>query len=61
MGSIEEPPGTFYLGGCILCYIFHNEKTGAEIAWVTTVKKLINQSGNYENTPKSNWQPMEFF
>ena len=26
----------------------------AEIIWITTVKKLINQSGCFENTPKFN-------
>ena len=25
MDRIEEPPGTFYLDGCILYYIFRNE------------------------------------
>ena len=25
MDRIEEPPGTFYQGGCILYYIFHNK------------------------------------
>ena len=40
MGSIEEPPGTFYLDSCISCHIFHNEKR-TEIAWMTTVDLFI--------------------
>ena len=60
MSSIKEPPGTFYLGGCILCHIFYNRQMRVEIAWVTTVRRLINQSGRFQNTPKFNWQPMEF-
>ena len=40
MASLEEPPGTFYLGGCILCHIFHNDRQmWTEIVWKTTVKK----------------------
>ena len=38
-----------------------NRQMRAEKVWVTTVKKLIIQSGCFENTPKFNWQPMEFF
>ena len=38
-----------------------NRKMRAEIAWVTTVKKFLNQSGSFENTPNFNWQTMEFF
>ena len=44
MGSIKEPPGTFFLNGYIFCHIF---------------QKLINQCGSFENTVKFNWQPME--
>ena len=53
MGSIEEPPGTFYLGGWAISSIT-NRQMRAEIAWVTTVKKLVNQSGSFENTLKLN-------
>ena len=37
-----------------------NRQMRAEIVWVTTVKKFINQSGCFENTLKFNWQPMSF-
>ena len=32
-----------------------NRQMRAEIVWVTTVKKLINQSGCFKNTLKFNW------
>ena len=38
-----------------------NRQKRTEIAWMTTMKKLINQSGSFENTAKFNWQPMELF
>ena len=38
-----------------------NTQMRAEIVLMTTVKKLKHQSGCFENTPKFNWQPMEFF
>ena len=59
MGSIEEAPGTYYLGNYILCHIFLNEKTNStERAWMTIVKKLINHSGSLKiqrNSTGNKW------
>ena len=44
MDRIEEPPRIFYLDGCILYYIFHNENQSRQkrtkVSMMTTVKKL---------------------
>ena len=34
-------------------------RVGAE--WMTIVKKLLNESGHFEETVKFNWEPMELF
>ena len=36
-------------------------KKRTEIAWITTVKKHINQSGSFENVVKSTGKPIELF
>ena len=55
MGSIEETPGTFYLG-VVSCAISSttNRQMRAEIVYVTIMKKLMNQSGSFEYIPKFN-------
>ena len=40
---------------CAISFTTNRQKR-TEIAWMTTVKKLINQSGSLENTVKFNWQ-----
>ena len=52
-GSIEEPPGTWVILSCAISSTT-NREIRAEISWVITVKKLINQSGSFENTLKFN-------
>ena len=37
------------------------DKKSTKIAWMTTVKKIINQSGNLENSTKFNCQPVKLF
>ena len=56
MGSIEEPPETLDIDDNILSVSFHNRQKVTEMAWMTTVKKFINQSGSFENTAKFKWQ-----
>ena len=59
MGSIQEP----IIWTVISCAIFStiNRQKRTEIAWMITVKKLINQSGSFESTAKFKGQPMELF
>ena len=47
MDRIEEPPGTFYLDGCILYYIFCNE-------WAE--EDQSNWDDHCEETYKLEWQ-----
>ena len=47
MDRIEEPPGTFYLDGCILYYIFRNE-------WAE--EDQSNWDDHCEETYKLEWQ-----
>ena len=61
MDRIEEPRGTFYLTvvSCITYFTSYQKIT--KIAGMTTLKKLVNLSGSFEDTAKFNWQPMELF
>ena len=47
----------------ISCAVFSrmNRQKRYQIDWLTTMKKLINQSGSFENTAKCIWQLMELF
>ena len=38
-----------------------NSQKRTEIAGLTIVKKLLNQSGGFDDTVKFDWQPMELF
>ena len=59
MGSIEEPFIWMFMS-CAISSTTNGQKR-TEIARMTTVKKLISESGTFENTVKFNWQPMELF
>ena len=59
MGTTEVP-FIWMVKSCAISFAMNRRKR-TEIAWMTTAKKLVNQSGTFENTPKFNWQPMELF
>ena len=63
MDRIEEPPRIFYLDGCSLYYIFHNEETKEDLSnWDDHCeKKLVNLSFSFDDTAKFNWKPLGSF